>query len=66
MVATSFWNGFTKALSADLKSIVVDAMKVGLIIYVEFPESCGIRKEKNIQNAEMRLQWFEDVFIPLC
>lgn len=65
-IATSFWNAFTAKLPADLKGYVVDAMKVGMIIYLEFPEGCGKREERDIQNAEMRLQWFEDVFRPLC
>lgn len=66
MVATSFWNAFTANLAADLKHCVVDAMKVGVIIYLEFPEGCGERKARDIQNAEKRLQWFDDVFKPLC
>jgi len=66
MVATSFWNAFTANLAADFKDYVVDAMKVGLIIYLEFPEGCGKREERDIQNAEKRLQWFDDVFKPLC
>ena len=63
MVATSFWNAFTANLDADLKDYVVDAMKVGVIIYLEFPEGCGERKARDIQNA---LQWFDEVFRPRC
>jgi hypothetical protein len=66
MVATSFWNAFTRSLAADLKDYVVDAMKIGVIIYLEFPEGCGEREAREIQNAENRLQWFDDVFRPLC
>ena len=66
MVATSFWNTFTANLADDLKGYVVDAMKVGVIIYLEFPEGCGKREARDIQNAEKRLQWFEKVFSPLC
>ena len=65
MVATSFWNAFTKNIAADLKDYVVDAMKIGLIIYLEFPERRE-RELRDIQNAEKRLQWFEDVFRPLA
>ena len=65
MVATSFWNAFTRDLDADLKDYVVDAMKVGVIIYLEFPEGCGQREAREIQNAENRLQWFDDVFRPV-
>ena len=66
MVATSFWNAFMANLASDLKYCVVDAMKVGVIIYLEFPEGCGERKAGDIQNAEKRFQWFHDVFKPLC
>ena len=66
MVATSFWNTFTANLADDLKDYVVDAMKVRLIIYLEFPEGCGNREARDIQNAEKRVQWFEEVFRPLC
>jgi hypothetical protein len=65
IIATSFWNALTKNLAADYKNYVVDAMKVGLIIYLEFPELWE-RELRDIQNAENRLQWFEDVFRPLC
>ena len=65
MVATSFWNTLTANLAADLKGYVVDAMKVGLIICLEFPEGCGKLKVRDIQNVEKRLQWFEEVFRPL-
>ena len=37
MVATSFWNAFTtntRSLTAYLKDYVVDAMNVGMIIYL--------------------------------
>jgi hypothetical protein len=44
MVATSFWNAFTRSLAANLKTYVVDAMKIGLIINLEFPEGCGERE----------------------
>jgi len=66
MVATSFWNAFTANLDADLKDYAVDAMKVGVIIYLEFPEGCGERNARDIQNAEKRLQWFDEVFRPQC
>ena len=66
MAATSFWNAFTNSLAADLKNYVVDAVKIGVIIYLEFPEGCGDRDARDIQNAEIRLQWFDDVFRPLC
>jgi hypothetical protein len=66
MVATSFWNAFTRSLAADLKDYVVDAMKIGVIIYLEFPEGCGRREARDIQNAENRLQWFDNVFRHLC
>ena len=66
MVATSFWNAFTNSLAADLKCYVVDAMKIGVIIYLEFPEGCGDRQARDIQNAENRLQWFDDVFRSRC
>ena len=66
MIATSFWNALTRSLTANLKDYVVDAMKVGVIIYLEFPEGCGEREAREIQNAENRLQWFDDVFRPLC
>ena len=65
MVATSFWNAFTNNLASDLKNYVVDAMKIGVIIYLEFPEGCGDREARDIRNAENRLQWFDDVFRPL-
>jgi hypothetical protein len=65
MVATSFWNAFTRNIAADLKDYVVDAMKIGMIIYIEFPEHWE-REARDIQNAEKRLQWFDDVFRPLC
>ena len=41
MVATSFWNTLTANLAAEMKGYVVDAMKVGLIICLEFTEGCG-------------------------
>ena len=66
MVATSFWNAFTNSLAADLKNYVVDAMKIGVIIYLEFPEGCGDRDTRDIQNAENRLQWFDYVLRPPC
>ena len=66
MIATSFWNAFTRKLAADLKGYVVDAMKVGVIIYLEFPEGCGELEAREIQNAEKRLQWFDNVFRPFC
>ncbi|KAF5369725.1 hypothetical protein D9757_011994 [Collybiopsis confluens] len=66
MVATSFWKALTANLDFDLREYVVDAMKVGVIIYLEFPEGCGEREKREIQNAEKRLQWFDDVFRPLC
>ena len=66
MAATSFWNAFTNSLAADLINYVVDAVKIGVIIYLEFPEGCGDRDARDIQNAEIRLQWFDVVFRPLC
>jgi hypothetical protein len=66
MVATSFWNAFTRSLPANLKNYVVDAMKIGMIIYLEFPECRREREARDIQNAENRFQWFDDVFRPLC
>ena len=63
MVAASLYNAFTRNPVADLKNYVVDAMKVRVIIYIEFPEG---RRERDIQNAENRLKWSEDVFRPLC
>jgi hypothetical protein len=65
MIATSFWKSFTANLPIDLKGHVVDAMKIGLIIYFEFPEGCK-REERDMQNAEKRLKWFEELFRPLC
>ena len=54
MIATSFWNDFTRSLATDLKDYVVDAMKVWVIIYLEFPEGYGEREAMEIQNAENR------------
>jgi hypothetical protein len=48
MVATSFWNAFVADLAADIKDYVVDAMKIGMIIHIEFPESCGKREARDI------------------
>lgn len=66
IVAKSFWDAFTKSLADDLKGHVVDAMKIGVILYLEFPENCGKREVRDIQNAENRLKWFEQLFRPLC
>lgn len=66
MVATSFWNAFTRSLAAHLKGYFVDAMKIWVVIYLELPEGCGKREARDSKNAENRLQWFNNVFRSLC
>lgn len=65
-VAEAFWNSLTASIPWSFKPKVVDAMKIGMILVVQFPERLGVRQDIDIQNAETRLQWIEDTFRPLC
>ena len=51
MVATSFWNVF-KISGKTPHEDHVDVTKVGLIIFLKFPEGCGERETRHSECQE--------------
>ncbi|KAF8963459.1 hypothetical protein BDZ97DRAFT_1919886 [Flammula alnicola] len=69
-IAIAFWNTLTAAVPHEHKHAVLDAVEIGLVILFEFPQIPEVREERTTANSMehflLRLDWFEELFRPLC